>query len=265
MIYLISILFGLALGSFANVCILRLPNDKSVRTPRSYCPHCGRTIKAMHNIPLLSFLALKGRCSYCRAPISWQYPLIEALMATLFAAHVYWFGTAVRSIIVADALGFYLLTLSIIDYRHRIIPDELSISLLVLGLLGSFSNPFLTGLPWIKFTQSLAAALGGGLLMLLMAWAGEKVFKKEAMGGGDIKLIAATAAVLGWQGILGPLLIGSIGGGAVAMLLLVLKKKKLGEAIPFGPFLSLGAYVVCLFPGLLPTLLGPELISLNFP
>ena len=101
--------------------------------------------------------------------------------------------------------------------------------------------------------------------MLLMAWAGEKAFKKEAMGGGDIKLTAGTAAVLGWQGIAGPLLIGSILGGVVAVALLLLKKKKLGETLPFGPFLSLGAYIACLFPGLLPSLLRSEFKLLNFP
>ena len=101
--------------------------------------------------------------------------------------------------------------------------------------------------------------------MLFLAWAGEKVFKKEALGGGDIKLIAATGALLGWQGVLGPLLIGSVAGGFVALTLLLLKKKKLGESLPFGPFLSLGAYFVCLFPGFLPALLNSEFKLLNFP
>ena len=101
--------------------------------------------------------------------------------------------------------------------------------------------------------------------MLGMGWLGGRVFRKEALGGGDVKLVAGTAAVLGWEGVLGPLLIGSISGGLVALVLLVLKKKRLGETLPFGPFLSLGAYCVCLFPRLLLILLSPELKILNFP
>ncbi len=172
-------------------------------------------------------------------------------MAMVFLFHAWRFGDSLRLMILADILGFYTITISIIDYRHRIIPDELSLSLFTLGILGSLANPALAGPPSIKFLHSLTSGLGGGVLMLFLAWAGEKAFKKEALGGGDIKLIAATAAVLGWQGIVGPLLIGSLGGGIVALILLILKKKKLGETLPFGPFLSLGAYVTCLFPTLL--------------
>ncbi len=150
--------------------------------------------------------------------------------------------------IVADILGYYLLTLSVIDYRHRIIPDELSLSLLVIGLFGSFWNPFFAGAPGVRFLHSLGAALAGGLVMLFLAWAGEKAFRKEALGGGDIKLIAASAALLGWPGIVGPILMGSLSGGIVALVLILLKKKHLGETLPFGPFLSLGVYLTCLFP-----------------
>jgi leader peptidase (prepilin peptidase) / N-methyltransferase len=250
MIYWASGLFGLAAGSFANVCILRLPQDQSVRFPRSFCPHCGHQLKIVHNIPILSFIMLKGRCFYCRAPISWQYPLIESLMCVLFLFHAWVFKNSLGHLIAADILGFYSLTLSIIDYRHRIIPDELSLSLIVLGICGSFVNPYLSGPPWHKGLESAAAGAGGGLLMLGVAWVGEKIFKREALGGGDIKLIAGTASVLGWQGIVGPLLIGSFSGGVVALVLLLMKKKQLGETLPFGPFLSLGAYITCLFPRL---------------
>ena len=247
--YLISALFGLVFGSFANVCIARLPKDESVCTPPSHCPRCGHKLRKIDNIPLISFLVLRGRCFNCRTAISWQYPLVEASMAALFLFHAWHFPGLPKQIIVADVLSFYLLTLSVIDYQHRIIPDELSLSLLAAGILFSFINPYLpVGLPWIKFLYDLAFALGGGLTMLLLAYAGEKTFKKEALGGGDIKLIAASAAVLGWAGIVGPLLFGSFSGGAVALVLLLMKKKKLGETLPFGPFLSLGIYFSCLFP-----------------
>jgi leader peptidase (prepilin peptidase)/N-methyltransferase len=238
------------MGSFANVCILRLPHDQSIAFPGSHCPKCGHALRIGDNIPLISFLALKGRCRSCRTPISWQYPLVEFSMAALFVFHAWWFSGRPSHTVLADILGFYLLTLSIIDYRHRIIPDELSLSLLGIGILLSFINPYIpSASAWVKVLQSVAAAVGGGLVMLLLAWGGEKAFKKEALGGGDIKLIAACGAVLGWQGILGPLMIGSLSGALVACILLLLKKKKLGETLPFGPFLSLGAYLTCLFPG----------------
>ena len=265
MIYLVSGLFGLALGSFANVCVLRLPHEQSIRFPRSVCPRCGHILKNIHNIPILSFLMLKGRCFYCRAAISWQYPLLEALMAALFLFHAWIFGYAIGRLIVADILAFYLLTLSLIDYRHRIIPDELSLSLIVIGLCGSFANPYLAGPPWHKWMESAAACVGGGLLMMFIAWAGEKIFKKEALGGGDIKLLAGTASLLGWQGIAGPLIIGSFAGGLVALVLLFMRKKKLGETLPFGPFLSLGAYVACFFPGLWSYVFGLDSRCLYFP
>ena len=247
---------GLMTGSFGNVCILRLPEDQSLLFPRSRCPHCKRALKNAHNIPVLSFLILKGRCAFCRAPISMQYPLIEALMAAFFAFNAWFFPTSLAHVVIADILSFYLLTLSIIDYRHHIIPDELSLSLIAVGLLGAFMNPYLTGTPGMKCLESLLSGLGGGLLMLLLAWLGEKLFKKEALGGGDIKLIAGTAAALGWQGIAGPLFIGSLTGGLVAFSLILLKKKKLGETLPFGPFLSVGAYLTCLFPAWLNFLFG---------
>ena len=208
-------------------------------------------------MPLLSFLALGGRCRFCRAPISWQYPLIEAWMAALFVFHAWFFRGSLASILIADTLGFYLTSISIIDYRYRIIPDELSLSLLGAGLLFSFINPLMPGPPLIKFLNSLAAAVGGGMFMFLLAFAGEKAFKKEALGGGDVKLIAATAALLGWRGIAGPLLLGSVCGGGVALVLLLAKKKKLGESLPFGPFLSLGAYAACLYPDFWAALFRP--------
>jgi leader peptidase (prepilin peptidase)/N-methyltransferase len=248
MSYFYSLIFGLVSGSFANVCILRLPKAQSVAWPGSRCPQCGHRIKAIHNIPLVSFIALKGRCFHCQTAISYQYPLIELTVAVLFVFHAYWFSGSILHIILADGLSFALLALSVIDYRHRIIPDELSLSLLVIGLLFSFVNPYISGAPWIRFLHSFAASIGGGLLMLALAWGGEKAFKKEALGGGDLKLIAASGAILGWQGVIGPLLIGSLSGAFVAVILLLLKKKKLGETLPFGPFLSLGAYLTCLFP-----------------
>ena len=169
-------------------------------------------------------------------------------MAALFVFHAWFFMNSFRMMLIADILGFYLVCISLIDYRHRIIPDELSLSMAAIGLGCSFFNPYFEGIVWMRFLTSLAAGLCGGLLMLFLAYAGEKAFKKEALGGGDVKLIAASGTVLGWIGIIGPLLLGSLAGGLAAGILLIGKKKRFGETLPFGPFLSLGIYVTCLFP-----------------
>lgn len=255
--YVFSLLIGLTMGSFANVCILRLPKDESLVFPPSHCPHCNRPLKAIHNIPVFSYLALRGRCAFCRVRISLQYPVIEALMASIFIFHAWYFTETLR-LAIADILAFYLICISLIDYRYRIIPDELSLSLAAVGLALSFINPYLDGALWIKFLKSLSSGLGGGILMFLLAYAGEKAFKKEALGGGDVKLIAASGAVLGWIGIMGPLLVGSLAGGLAAVVLLIAQKKRIGETLPFGPFLSLGIYLTCLFPGGWTSLIYPQ-------
>ena len=248
MIYLASVLVGLSFGSFANVCIYRLPQNKSISHPHSYCPACHTPLRWQDNIPLFSFLVLRGRCHHCHKPISWQYPLVEAAMALLFLISTWRFPYAYFQILICDILAFYLLTLSVIDARHKIIPDEFSVSLLAIGLLLSWHNPWLQGHALHPALESALAAITGGLLMILFAWVGERIFKKEAMGGGDIKLMAAFGALLGWGGLIGPLLIGSTLGALFGGTLLLLKRKKMGETIPFGPFLSVGAYLTCLFP-----------------
>ncbi len=159
--------------------------------------------------------------------------------------------------LVTQMMGFYVLTISIIDAQHRIIPDELSLSMALLGLLVSPWNPFLGAAGWASLGQSLFAGLGGGGLMLLTAWLGEKTFKKEALGGGDIKLMAGFGAILGWEGLIGPLLIGSLTGGFYGIALMFLKKRRWGQTIPFGPFLCFGAWMVVIFPKKLLNLLFP--------
>lgn len=256
MIYLYSLLAGLAAGSFANVCIFRMPADLSVVWPRSFCPGCKHPISAFQNVPVFSFLWLRGRCASCKAKISWQYPLIEALMAAIFVFHADRYGMDIPRLIITDVMAFMLLCISIIDFKHFIIPDELSFSMMAIGLAISFWNPFLDGSPWMRAAQSLAAGVSGGAVMLALGWAGEKIFKKEALGGGDVKFIAGTGAMLGWLGLLGPLFIGSFIGGLGALVLILGGKKKLGETLPFGPFLSIGAYITCLFPSILSIVFG---------
>jgi leader peptidase (prepilin peptidase)/N-methyltransferase len=169
-------------------------------------------------------------------------------MALLFALSAWRFSTRPYVVLTVDLLSFYLLTISVIDYQHKIIPDELSFSLLGIGWVGSFWNPYLQGHYLPTWAESLLAALAGGVLMLCFAWGGEKIFKKEALGGGDVKLMAAFGAVFGWSGLIGSLLIGSFIGSLGGGGLLLLKRKKRGDTIPYGPFLCLGAFITSFLP-----------------
>lgn len=255
--YVISIFFGLAVGSFANVCIYRLPLEKSIWRPPSYCPSCLASLRWRDNVPLFSYLWLNGRCYGCRQRISLQYPLVEMTMMALFLISAWRFRGHFGQMVIMDVLSFYLLTISIIDYQHKIIPDELSLSLLIIGLGCAYWNPYLQCHRRVPHVESLLASLTGGGGMMLLAWSGEKIFKKEALGGGDIKLISALGAFLGWDGVVGPLLLGSLLGGFVGGLLLLFKKIKKKETIPFGPFLSVGAYVSGLYPSWWVSLIFP--------
>lgn len=172
-------------------------------------------------------------------------------MCLLFTFHAWFFQGATQHLIVADVLAFHLLCISVIDFHHLIIPDELSFSLIVFGLALSPWNPLLKGIAGYRILESLVAGICSGGLLLLLAWGGEKMFKKEALGGGDVKLIAGMAAMMGWLGLIGPLFLGSLAGGAAAIGLILAGKKRLGETLPFGPFLSFGAYMACLFPSIL--------------
>ncbi len=169
-------------------------------------------------------------------------------MALLFVFSAWYYAFNNLHILIFDLLIFYLLTISIIDYRHKIIPDELSLSLIAIGLLISYWNPFLSETWMPKPIEALVSGLAGGGSMLFLAWIGEKLFKKEALGGGDIKLMAGFGSLLGWQGVLGTLTLGSFLGGLVGGGLLILKRKRPGDAIPYGPFLCLGAFVSTLWP-----------------
>jgi leader peptidase (prepilin peptidase) / N-methyltransferase len=246
--YLLSLIVGLCVGSFANVCISRMPEDRSIRFPASHCPRCKKPILKRHNLPLIGFLILKGRCHYCHKPISWQYPAVEAVMGLLFVFAQFMFQGSLAHILFADIFCFYLLTISVIDYHHKIIPDELSLSLFALGLISSYWNPFIPSVGWYRCLQSVLAGLLGGLFMLFLAWAGEKIFKKEALGGGDVKLMAGFGAFLGWGGLVGALMLGSLTGALIGGVLLLLKRKEAGDAIPYGPFLCFGAIFTVFWP-----------------
>lgn len=244
-----SFIAGLCLGSFLNVCIYRIPRGLSLLAPRSFCPNCRKPVAFYDNVPLFSFLFLGGRCRRCRGKISWRYPFVELLTALTAAVLAHqWRAENPFWILAAVLAGAMLIALSFIDWDTFLIPDPFSLGLLALGLLSSAFNPIFQG-PWTqKILLSLAGAALGLGLSWATAWAGEKIFRKEALGGGDIKLLAGVGALLGPSGVVTTLILASFVGAAFGLALMGLKKISRQEPIPFGPFLSLGALVNLIRP-----------------
>lgn len=236
-------LFGAVLGSFLNVCILRLPAQLSVVSPGSRCPKCGYALRWYDNIPILSWLMLGGKCRSCRTPISIQYPLIELATALIWAAFAWWVGPSLE--MLRGGLFFtILLGIAMTDAREYIIPDEFSVGGLVIAILFSLDGGFKS------IGVALLGAVVGFAVLYAVALAGKAMFKEEAMGGGDIKMMAMVGAFTGWTGVLLTIFLGSLLGTLIFVPLHVIGKKKL---VPFGVFLSLGAAVTYLW--------GPAIVT----
>jgi leader peptidase (prepilin peptidase)/N-methyltransferase len=230
---LAAFLFGSCIGSFLNVVIHRLPRGESIVSPRSRCPGCGREIRAWENIPVVSYIALRGKCAGCGGAISWRYPAVEVLTAVGFTAIFLLDGPGFP--LLRDLLFFSILVpIAIIDIDHRIIPDELSLGGLAAGLLLSF-------LPGGNWMGSVTGALLGGGILYATAILYEKVRETEGMGGGDIKLLAMIGAFLGWKGTLATIFFGSFLGAAGGILAMRKGGGGLKTAIPFGPYLCAAA------------------------
>jgi len=241
MVTIFAFLFGTVVGSFLNVCIYRLPKEESVVTPRSRCPACQTLIHALDNIPLLSFVLLRGRCRACGAPISWRYPLVEALTGTLFALTVVRFGVTLQAAFLLIFLAG-LIVISFIDLDHQIIPNVITLPGIPLGLLTGFlfrDPPLLDRL--------IGTLAGAGFLYLVLFYGGV-LYGQEAMGEGDLNLIAMVGAFLGWKAVIVTILVGCLVGSVLGLSLIALRRLGRRQHIPFGPFLSLGA-VVALFWG----------------
>ena len=235
-------IFGLLFGSFLNVCIYRIPRDKSIVWPPSSCPGCNARIKWYDNIPVLSYLWLRGKCRSCKQPISLQYPVVELLTGALTVLFVWRFGLSVWTFVTVAAV-YALIILSVIDLELMIIPDRFSLGLIVLGLAFACANPNFSGVWWQKELSSLLGAGVGLFGVLAIALIGTWMFKKEAMGGGDVKLMGGVGAFIGWEGVITTVVFASFFGLVYALFLMIFKGKKGGDAIPFGPFLSLGTLI----------------------
>jgi len=231
----VAAVFGAVVGSFLNVVILRLPKEgASIVFPASHCPRCQQPLSWFENIPLLSFLVLRGRCRTCKGSISWQYPLVEAAMAALSALVYQRFGLSFE-LFYYFAFCAALLVIIFIDIHHQIIPDRISLPGIVLGFVGSFGNHTVT---WQQ--SALGVLLGGGLLYAV-AFGYYALTKREGMGGGDIKLLAMIGAFLGWQSLLYVVFASSLTGSLVGVAAMVKQGKGGQTRIPFGPFLALAA------------------------
>jgi leader peptidase (prepilin peptidase)/N-methyltransferase len=237
--YVVSIILGALVGSFLNVCILRLPKEESIVWPGSHCPQCKNPIRFYDNIPLISYLLLKGRCRDCHRPISFQYPLIEGITAVASLILFMKFGPSL-SYLFYFLFVAALIVITVIDLYHQIIPDLISLPGIGVGLLASLIIPQIT-----LFNSVIGILLGGGSLFLV-ANVYHWLFKREGMGGGDVKLLAMIGAFLGWKAVILTILLGSLIGSMIGVMVMVLKGKDFKYAIPFGPFLSMGA-VVSLF------------------
>lgn len=245
MIYITLFILGLIFGSFLNVCIYRLPNGESIIRPGSHCPKCNHKIAWYENIPILSFLILRGRCSKCKEKISFLYPLIETMTATLAVIMFIFFGLSFKALIFF-ALFSSLIVATFIDFKHHEIPDVITLPGIAIGLSLSFLYPGLllkTERIASVFDSFLGVLIGGGSLYL-MGFLGEIVFKKEAMGGGDIKLLAMIGSFLGWKLALLTFFIAPF-FGSISGLILKIKQDK--DIIPYGPYLSLAAFISLLW------------------
>ncbi len=237
--YIASILFGAIVGSFLNVCILRLPKEESIITPGSHCPHCKKPIAFYDNIPLISYFILRGKCRHCKKRISLQYPIVEGITALSSLLLFIKFGPSIPYLLYF-AFVSSLIVITGIDLYHQIIPDLISLPGIGVGLLGS-----LLFLP-LTFLNSLFGILLGGGSLFLVATLYQWLFKREGMGGGDVKLLAMIGAFLGWKAVILTILLGSLIGSITGIAIILLRGKDFKYAIPFGPFLSLGA-VISLF------------------
>ena len=223
---------GLVIGSFLNVCIYRIPLGRSIAYPPSACAECGHKLSPLDLVPVFSYLFLKGKCRYCGKKISFIYPAVELLTAAFFVLLFIKFS-------LSYAFLFYLITASLliiasfVDIARQEIPNGIVIALLITGALyTAFDLPH-----WLDHAIGLFA---GGLPLLLVAVAAQYVFKKEAMGGGDIKLMAALGLIAGWQLVLLALFLGIVAGAVGSAIMMLFKKVKSSQAIAFGPFLAAG-------------------------
>ena len=233
-------ILGLIVGSFSNVCIYRIPKNESIIYPASHCPKCRSNITPKDNIPLLSYILLKGRCRNCKNKISIQYPVVEFLTGLVYLIIYLIYGLSVQTLIYI-ILSSALIIIAFIDLNQQIVPDVISLPGIVIGFIISFF------VPYISFINSALGVVIGGGIILVIGMAGSVIFKKEAMGGGDVKLAAMIGAFLGWRFIIISLFLGFFLGALAGIILILSKIKSREDVVPFGPFIVLGSFITLLW------------------
>jgi len=243
---IIFALLGASIGSFLNVVIYRLPRHKPFMRfgERSYCPNCKKKLETRDLIPILSFVVLRGKCRHCKKHISWQYILVETLTAVLFGISAGVFGLSWHLLFALVLIGFAI-PIIIIDARHKVIPDALSVPLIIVA----FVIGELSGLAWY---EPLVGA-GVGIAFFGAQWL---LSKGKWVGSGDIRIGAAMGALLGWKYVFAALIVSYLLGTIYSLIVLIAKKKKLGSTIAFGPFLVLGMLVIYFW--------GPDIVNWYF-
>lgn len=233
-------LTGACVGSFLNVCIHRIPQGKSVVFPSSHCPSCLHSLRPADLFPLVSYLALGGKCRYCGSKISLQYPAVELVAGFLYVLAVAKYGITFNAL-RAVVLFSLLIPAAVIDLKYKIIPDKLNLAGLILGI------PLIFQSREVLFSGIAGFFAGGGLLLLIA------VTSRGCMGGGDIKLAAVMGLFLGWKYLLAALFLAFAAGGVLGIIIVLLKMKRMKDAVPFGPYLALGAVTA--------TLAGDNIVS----
>lgn len=241
----VAFIMGAMIGSFANVVIYRLPLSLNLVSPRSHCAKCKTPIAWFENIPMVSFLFLRGRCRYCGISIGWIHPLIELTIGLLAMACVIRFGVTFQTFFFFTLLTALLIA-SMIDLEHRIIPDSISMGGAIVGFLVAVIFQW-ADKPWhISGIDSMIGLVVGGGFLWSIAWGYEKLTGREGMGFGDVKLVALFGAISGWQGALVSIFIGSVLGSIVGLVMIGFMRGSRRSAIPFGPYLCFGFFLVIL-------------------
>lgn len=242
-------ILGLIVGSFLNVCIYRLPRDLSIISPSSTCPTCKNPIKPWDNIPLISYLLLRGKCRSCGEKISIRYPFVEFLNGIFYLIVFYFFGFGWH-LLPTFAFVSAMILITFIDLEFQIIPDVITLPGIILGVISAsllLPDPFQninSNLTLVGFTNSLIGLfLGGGLFYIIA------VVSRGGMGGGDIKMMAMVGAFMGWKAVLMVTFIGSLLGSIVGIFLMFIKGKDRKTKVPFGPFLAFGSIITLFFGG----------------
>lgn len=246
-IYLFII--GAVIGSFLNVCIHRIPLEKSIVTPRSGCPRCGAIIPWYYNVPILSYLWLRGQCHNCKQPISPLYPFVELLNAVFYVLLFRYFGISIPFFVYA-IFGSITIVLIFIDYYHRLLPHVLTIPGILIGIVSSFVNPL------IRPLDSLIGVAVGGLVPLVTLLLYKWIRKREGMGHGDIVMLAMVGAFLGWHQVLIVLFFSSLLGSLVGIVMILILRKDSNYMLPFGTFIGMAALAAIFW--------GPRLWNIYF-